>query len=86
MLGVPERHRSVLVYITSMANETENIHDRVDTEVVRAHEEATGQKDVNLGARYPEAKRISVEEARALKGIGWEGDLQEMRSTRFEKI
>ena len=45
-----------------------------------------GQKDVNLGARYPEAKRISVEEARALRGIGWEGDLQEMRSTRFEKI
>ena len=69
-----------------MANETENIDDRVDADNMRPHEQAIGRDDVNLDARYPEAKRISAEKARALRGIGWEGDLQEMRSTRFEKI
>jgi len=37
---------------------------------------------VNLALRLLAAEPLSLDEARALRGSGWEGDLDELRSSR----
>ena len=37
---------------------------------------------VNLALRRLAAEPLSIEEARALRGVGWEGDIEEMRESR----
>ena len=41
---------------------------------------------VNLALRTLAVETASVDEARALRGIGWEGDLDAMRSNRVQII
>ncbi len=38
---------------------------------------------VNLALRTMTAERASLEEALAMQGTGWDGDLDEMRANRF---
>ena len=42
---------------------------------------ATQEEAINFALRRVAIKPLTLEEARAMQGIGWEGDLDEMRSS-----
>ena len=58
----------------------------IDEEACRAvmdrYQLATKREAVNFALRSLAAEPLGVEEARRLRGSGWEGDLHEMRSGR----
>ena len=56
-----------------------DIDDRACAEVMRRYQLATKGEAVNFALRTLAAVPVSVDEARALRGIGWEGGLDEMR-------
>ena len=43
---------------------------------------ATKREAVNLALRRLAGERLDVDDARALRGSGWDGDLDEMRASR----
>jgi Arc/MetJ family transcription regulator len=45
---------------------------------------STKREAVNFALRTVAAEPLDLEEARALRGSGWEGDLDEMRSSRAQ--
>ena len=49
---------------------------------MRRYQLATKREAINFALRSLATEPLSVDEARALRGIGWEGDLEEMRSSR----
>ena len=59
-----------------------DIDDSACAEVMRRYHLATKREAVNLALRLLAAEPVSIEEARALRGAGWEGDLDAMRSNR----
>ena len=59
-----------------------DIDDQACAEVMRRHQFATKREATNFALQMLAAEPVSVDEARALRGIGWEGDLDAMRSTR----
>lgn len=59
-----------------------DIDDQACAEVMRRYQFATKSKAVNFALRTLAAEPISVDEASALRGIGWGGDLDEMRLSR----
>ena len=71
-----------LVYCRCMSRTNVDIDDRACAEVMRRYRLATKREAVNFALRTLAAEAVSVDEARALRGIGWEGDLDAMRSSR----
>ena len=63
-----------------------DIDDRACAEVMWRYRLATKGEAINLALRMLAAQTASVDEARALRGIGWEGDLDAMRSNRVQTI
>lgn len=59
-----------------------DIDDRACAEVMRRYQLATKREAINLALRTLAAEALSIEEARALRGAGWEGDLDALRSSR----
>ena len=59
-----------------------NIDDQACAEIMRRYRLATKGDAINLALRMLAAETASVDEARSLRGIGWEGDLDAMRSNR----
>ena len=59
-----------------------DIDDRACAEVMRRYRLATKREAINYALRTLAAEPLSVDEARALRGIGWAGDLDAMRSNR----
>ena len=51
--------------------------------VMRRYCLKTKRDAVNFALRAIAAEPLSLEEARSLRGSGWEGDLGEMRSSRI---
>lgn len=45
---------------------------------------ATKREAVNLALRRLAGEPLSLDDARALRGSGWDGDLEEMRTTRTQ--
>ncbi len=79
------RHLSVHtmeVYDWCMTRTNVDIDDRACAEVMRRYRLATKREAINLALRMLAAEIASVDEARSLRGIGWEGDLEAMRSNR----
>lgn len=72
---------AVLVYGRCMSRAKLNIDDEACAEVMRRYCFATKSEAVNFALRTLAAEPMDVEEARRLRGSGWEGDLNEMRST-----
>ncbi len=58
-----------------------DIDDRACAEVMRRYQLATKRDAVNFALRTLAAESLSLAEARNLRGIGWEGDLDAMRSS-----
>ncbi len=65
-----------------MSRTSVDIDDRACAEVMRRYRLATKREAINLALRTLAAEPASVDEARALRGIGWEGNLDAMRSDR----
>ena len=71
-----------MVYSMCMTRTNVDIDDEDFAEVMRRYELATKREAINFALRTLAAEPASVEEARALRGTGWEGDLDQMRSDR----
>ena len=65
-----------------MARTNIDIDEKACTEVVRRYRFATKREAVNFALRTLAAEPASLEEARAMRGSGWDGDLDVMRSAR----
>lgn len=60
-----------------------NIDDQACTEIMRRYRLATKREAVNFALRTLAAEPLNIEEARRMRGSGWEGDLDEMRTSRL---
>ena len=69
-----------MVYGRCMSRINVDIDDQACAEVMRRYRLATKREAINYALRTLAAEPVSTDEARALRGIGWEGDLEEMRS------
>ena len=56
-----------------------DIDDRACAEVMRRYRFTTKREAINFALRTLAAEPASVDEARSLRGTGWEGDLDAMR-------
>ncbi len=70
------------MYAGCMSRTNVDIDDRACAEVMRRYRLATKREAVNFALRTVAAEPASLEEARAMQGSGWEGDLEVMRSDR----
>lgn len=59
-----------------------NIDDQACAEVMRLYRLTTKREAINFALRSLAAKPLSIDEARQLRGSGWEGDLDALRSSR----
>ncbi len=59
-----------------------DINDRLVSEVMRRYRLASKREAVDLALRRLLGARLSRDQALALEGSGWEGDLTEMRRSR----
>ncbi len=58
------------------------IDDELIERAMRLQRLRTKREAVDLALRRLVAEPLSLEEARAMEGSGWDGDLDEMRSAR----
>lgn len=65
-----------------MARTNIDIDDKACAEVMRRRRFATKREAVNFALRTLAAEPASLEEARAMRGSGWDGDLDAMRAAR----
>ena len=66
-----------------MAHLTVDIDDEACAEVMRRYGLSTQGAAINFALRRLAGKPMTLEEARAMQGSGWEGDLDAMRSNRL---
>ena len=59
-----------------------DIDDAACAEVMRRYRLATKREAINYALRTLAAEPLGVDEARRLRGSGWEGDLEDLRSGR----
>jgi Arc/MetJ family transcription regulator len=59
-----------------------DLDDEACQAVMRRYRLATKRDAVNFALRTLAAEPLGLEQARLLRGSGWEGDLDEMRSSR----
>ena len=71
-----------MVYDWCMSRTNVNIDDEACAEVMRRYHLATKREAVNFALRALAAEPFGVEEARRLRGSGWEGNLGELRTSR----
>ena len=71
------------MYSRCMSRTNVNIDDEACAEVMRRYHLATKREAVNFALRALAAEPFGVEEARRLRGSGWEGDLGELRTSRL---
>ncbi|MGI9001088.1 MAG: type II toxin-antitoxin system VapB family antitoxin [Pseudonocardia sp.] len=63
-----------------------DIDDELVAEVMRRHGLRTKKEAVDLALRRLVGPRLSPEFFESLRGIGWEGDLDEMRRSTVQEI
>jgi Arc/MetJ family transcription regulator len=65
-----------------MARTNIDLDDEACDAVMRRFHLSTKREAVNFALRTVAAEPLGLDEARQLRGSGWEGDLDELRSTR----
>ena len=65
-----------------MARTNIDVDEASCTEVMRRYSVTTERSAVNFVPRTLAEEPLSVEEARRMRGSGWDGDLNELRSRR----
>ena len=71
-----------MVYDVCMARTNIDVDEAACAEVMRRYSLATKRAAVNFALRALAAEPLSVDEARRMRGSGWDGDLDELRSSR----
>lgn len=72
------------VYHWCMARTNVDVDDEACAEVMRRYRLTTKREAVNFALRSLAAEPLSLEEARRMRGAGWDGDLDEMRGRSDE--
>lgn len=65
-----------------MARTNIDIDEEACTEIMRRYRFETKREAVNFALRTVAAEPLSLEEAKALRGSGWDGDLDSMREPK----
>ena len=68
-----------LVYSVCMSRTNVNVDDEACAEVMRRYQLATKREAINFALRTLAAEPLGLDEAKRLRGSGWEGDLDELR-------
>lgn len=71
-----------MVYLWCMGRTNIDIDDGAIAEVMARYSIDTKREAVNFALRVVAGESMSLDEARALRGSGWDGDLEDMRSGR----
>lgn len=74
--------RSLVTYEMLMTRTSIDIDDEACAEVMHRYRLSTKRDAVNLALRMVATEPLGLDEARGLRGSGWDGDLNEMRSGR----
>ena len=70
------------MYNASVSRTNIDIDDRLVAEIIRRYRLASKREAVELALRRLAGAPLSREQAIALEGSGWEGDLADMRRSR----
>lgn len=70
------------MYHWCMSRTNIDIDEEACDVVMRRYHLATKREAVNFALRTLAGEPLSLEKARRLRGSGWEGDLEKMRSAR----
>ena len=73
---------SDMVYVLCMSRTNVDIDDKACATVMRRYRLTTKRDAINFALRTLAAEPLGLDEARNLRGSGWIGDLDEMRSNR----
>ena len=65
-----------------MSRTNVDIDDAACAEVMRRYRLTTKREAINYALRTLAAEPLGVDEARRLRGSGWDSDLEEMRTSR----
>ena len=71
-----------MVYAWCMSRTNIDIDDDACQRVMDRYQLGSKREAVNYALRLVAGEALSLDEARALRGSGWDGDLDEMRSAR----
>lgn len=71
-----------LVYVMCMSRTNIDLDDEACHAVMERYQLRTKRDAVNFALRTLAAEPLSIDEARRLRGSGWEGDLDAMRASR----
>jgi len=74
--------RASTVYDWCMARTNIDIDEEACAEVMRRYQLGTKREAVNFALNAVAGEPLSLKEARNLRGSGWDGDLNEMRSSK----
>jgi Arc/MetJ family transcription regulator len=72
-----------MVYPWCMGRTNVDIDDQACRAVMDRYHFTTKREAVNFALRLLAGEPLSVEGARALRGSGWEGDLEDLRASRI---
>jgi len=73
----------ILVYRWCMSRTNIDIDEKACAAVMRRYQFSTKREAVNFALQALATEPFSLDEARKLRGSGWEGDLDEMRAKRI---
>lgn len=73
---------SIRVYRWCMARTNIDIDEALCQRVMDRYHLSTKREAVNLALRQVAGEPLGLDEARSMRGTGWDGDLDEMRSGR----
>ncbi len=71
-----------MVYAKCMSRTNVNIDDEACAEIMRRYRLTSKREAINLALRALAAEPLDIDDAKQLRGSGWDGDLDEMRSGR----
>ena len=73
---------AVVAYRRCMARTNIDIDEAACAEIMRRYQFKTKRDAVNFALKVVASEPLSLREAKQLRGIGWEGDLDEMRGSK----
>ena len=65
-----------------MARTNIDIDEKACATIMRRYQLKTKREAINFALRSLAAEALSIDQARKLRGSGWDGDLDELRATR----
>jgi Arc/MetJ family transcription regulator len=71
------------VYAWCMTRTNVDIDEKSCEVVMRRYNLSTKKEAVNMALRLLAREAMSIDEARKLRGTGWDEDLESLRSNRF---